>query len=171
MSARSGPLRPAVTAAGGLTLPGVVGTLQVMPRYSVNVPPRVLAGLRRHAAEAAPAECCGALVGAAAAGGCDVRARVGLPNEAADPASYRIDARDVQRIEGRAAGAGMSVLGFYHSHPVSPAVPSAADLELACPGYLYVIVDVATGTVRAWRLQADRSGFAEVVVTSRAGAA
>jgi proteasome lid subunit RPN8/RPN11 len=142
-----------------------------MSRYSVNVPLRVLAGLRRHAAETAPAECCGALFGALAAGGCHVRGRVGLPNEAADTASYRIDARDVQRLEDRAAATGMSVLGFYHSHPVGPAVPSATDLDLACPGYLYVIVDAATGTVRAWRLEADRSRFAEVVVSARAGAA
>lgn len=142
-----------------------------MPRYSVNVPLRVLAGLRRHAAEAAPAECCGALVGAMGAGGCDVRTRVGLPNEAAEPARYSIDARTVQRVEGRAAGAGLAVLGFYHSHPVGPAVPSATDLDLACPGYLYVIIDAATGTIRAWRLEADRSGFAEVAVNPRAGAA
>ncbi|HSJ05872.1 MAG TPA: M67 family metallopeptidase [Longimicrobiales bacterium] len=142
-----------------------------MARYSVNVPPRVLAGLRRHAAQAATPECCGALFGTTDGDDFDVRALVGLPNEAADPARYRIDARTVQRVEGRAAGAGVSVVGFYHSHPVGPAVPSTTDLELACPGYLYLIVEAATGAVRAWRLAADRSGFAELVVTSRADAA
>ena len=142
-----------------------------MRRYSVNVPPRVLAGLRRHAAAAAPAECCGALIGAFERSRIDVRAIVPVANATASPTHYHIDADAVLRLERQAACAGVHVVGFYHSHPATPAVPSPADIELACPGYLYLIVEATTGVIRGWRLRDDRSGFDELSVPLLAGAA
>lgn len=142
-----------------------------MPRYSVTIPRRVLAGLRREAAAALPAECCGALVGVSADARLDVRSMIPLRNEAVEPARYSIDGLTVLRLERRMAGTGLEVLGFYHSHPAGPARPSDADLELAFPGYLYVIVEPGVGTVRAWRLAGAARAFAELAVESRAGAA
>jgi desampylase len=134
-----------------------------MVRYSVTVPPRIIAGLRRQAAAELPAECCGALVGELHRDRIEVRAQIPLVNAASDPASYRIDASVVRRLERRAECAGLSVVGFYHSHPAGLATPSATDLEHACPGYLYVIVD-RQGAVRAWRLRDERNGFAELTL-------
>jgi proteasome lid subunit RPN8/RPN11 len=141
-----------------------------MHRYSVNIPPRIIAGLRRHAAATLPSECCGALAGTSADARLDLRAMIPLDNEDPAPGTYRIEARTVRRLERQATDAGVELLGFYHSHPAGTAEPSAADLELACPGYVYVIVQADVGTVRAWVLRSDRGGFDELPVCQLAGA-
>jgi proteasome lid subunit RPN8/RPN11 len=49
-------------------------------------------------------------------------------------------------IDGRrdARRRGLAVVGFYHSHPRSPAEPSATDLsEASYPDHLYLIVSLA----------------------------
>jgi len=59
------------------------------------------------------------------------------------------------------------VMGFYHSHPDAPAVPSEFDREHAWPGYCYVIVSVRQGVpleMRNWLLREDQSGFDEDAV-------
>ena len=56
----------------------------------------------------------------------------------------------------------MDVLGFYHSHPDHPAIPSTYDLEHAWPFYSYLIVSVEKGKAQAitsWELENDRSKF------------
>jgi proteasome lid subunit RPN8/RPN11 len=133
------------------------------------MPSRVAAGIRRHAAEAAPGECCGALMGRSRGGWYAVQTVIPLPNETADPARYSIGAPVVLRLELQAQRAGVDLIGFYHSHPTGEASPSVTDLEMACPGYIYFIVD-GHGALRAWRLKPDRSGFSELA-TGMAGAA
>jgi proteasome lid subunit RPN8/RPN11 len=133
------------------------------------MPSRVAAGIRRHAAYAAPGECCGALMGRSVGGKCAVRTVIPLHNEAVDPERYSIGAPTVLRLELQARRAGLDLIGFYHSHPSGEARPSATDLELACPGYVYFIV-AGHGALRAWRLKPDRSGFSELA-TGMAGAA
>jgi proteasome lid subunit RPN8/RPN11 len=125
------------------------------------MPGRIAAGLRRHAAAAAPLECCGALIGRTHCGRTVLRAALPLENRAAAH-GYLISAPTVRRLELRAARAGLEVVGFYHSHPRGGPVPSRADLELAWPGYVYAIVDVIGGAVRCWRLRHDRTAFAEL---------
>ena len=142
-----------------------------MDRYSVTLPPRILAGLRRETGAAAPAECCGALIGMSRGHDIEIRTLIPVPNAAPDPGSYQIDAHTVHRLERQADCAGLHVVGFYHSHPHSPATPSPRDLELAWPGYVYLIVDACAGTVACWRLRDDRSGFMQLDVAMLAGAA
>lgn len=137
----------------------------------VNIPPRVVAGIRRHAVSLAPSECCGGLIGRMAGNRIEVRAVIPLENAAPEPGQYLIEASTVLRLERHAVCAGMHVVGFYHSHPSGCAEPSATDLALASPGYLYVIVQPGEGAVRAWRLRDDRAGFDELPLTLFAGAA
>jgi proteasome lid subunit RPN8/RPN11 len=130
--------------------------------------------LRRHAAAALPAECCGALIGVSGASGAsgapgtgrtEIRTMIPVANAARRPDRYRIDAATVLRLERQAGRTGLHVVGFYHSHPRGTAVPSAADLELAFPGYLYLIIGIIgmhCGELRCWRLRDDRSGFHEL---------
>ncbi len=57
---------------------------------------------------------------------------------------------------------GRKVLGFYHSHPNHPAIPSVYDREWASPWYTYIIVSVQNGVpdaLTAWQLTDDRSQF------------
>ncbi|HEX6133277.1 MAG TPA: M67 family metallopeptidase [Longimicrobiales bacterium] len=142
-----------------------------MIRYSVTLPPRVLAGLRRETGAAAPAECCGALIGLVRGHDMEVRTLIPVPNEAHAAATYHIDAEVVLRLERQAASTSQQVIGFYHSHPATSAEPSATDLELAAPGYVYLIVDGRAGEIRCWRLRDDRSGFTELPISLLAGAA
>lgn len=142
-----------------------------MVRYSVTIPPRISAGLRREAGATAPAECCGALIGLARQHEFEIRSIIPVSNAARDHSSFLIDAPTVLRLERYAACADVQVIGFYHSHPNTRAEPSAQDTEQAVPGYVYLIVDVARGGLRCWRLRDDRSGFHELDVALLAGAA
>ena len=66
--------------------------------------------------------------------------------------------------------AGLTLVGFYHSHPDHPAEPSAFDLEHAWHNLSYVITSVLDGRpdrTRSWRLRADRSGFDEETIHQR----
>lgn len=59
---------------------------------------------------------------------------------------------------------GLDVVGFYHSHPDHPAVPSGYDLDHAWPLYSYIVVAVKAGRagdLRSWEMEPDRSKFTE----------
>ena len=73
------------------------------------------------------------------------------------------------RGERYAAAKGLEVVGFYHSHPDHPAVPSQYDLEHAWPTFSYIVVAVAAGVandLRSWEMQTDRSRFVEEVIVA-----
>ena len=65
--------------------------------------------------------------------------------------------------EAYADGKDRLLIGFFHSHPDSPARPSEFDREHALPWWSYVIVSVQQGQsaeVLSWELREDRSAFA-----------
>lgn len=69
-----------------------------------------------------------------------------------------------QRIEDEADARGLSLVGYFHSHPNSPAVPSEFDRVHAWPHFAYLIVSVQDGhavETRLWELIDDRSRFIE----------
>ena len=120
------------------------------------------AAIRRHAVDSYGDECCGALVGR------DNRVEQAVPlgntTMLERQRRFLIGPADYQRAEARAAASGRDVLGFYHSHPNHPAIPSAFDLAHAWPNLTYAIVSVHAGVddeLRAWRLRPDRSAFDE----------
>jgi proteasome lid subunit RPN8/RPN11 len=111
-----------------------------------------------HARETAPAECCGMLLGTP-----DVvmEARPAR-NLATDPNRFLIDPKDHIDARREARARAFDVVGFYHSHPHSAAVPSETDLaEASYPHHLYLIVGLAgeQPDSRLYRLE-DR-GFRE----------
>jgi proteasome lid subunit RPN8/RPN11 len=118
-----------------------------------------------HARETAPAECCGLVVGyrgSGGAGGAIVEA-VRTRNIAGDPNRFEIHPADHIHARRAARLRGLEVLGFYHSHPHSPATPSATDLaEASYPEHLYLIVSpiAEPADVRLYHLEAG--GFKEV---------
>ena len=127
-----------------------------------TTPDVVFRVIRAHAAEAYPDECCGALIGH----GDRVIEAFPLSNAQSENRKRRflIGPEAYRLAEARAEELGASLLGFYHSHPDHPAVPSSFDLEHAWPNLIYAIVSVREGQareLRAWRLKADRSGFTE----------
>lgn len=133
----------------------------------------VLEAIREHARRAYPHEACGALVGRTVDGGIgEVVRAVPAENERANGRErrYLISPGALRQVEAQAASDALAVLGFYHSHPDQPAVPSEYDREYAWPWYAYVIVEVRNGEtdgLRAWRLADDRSSFLEEELVCR----
>ena len=125
------------------------------------LPATALDRLHALARAAAPAECCGLLIGRDTADGRRVTALAPVPNDTRE--RYAIPAARFLATERHARAQGTHVCGVYHSHPAGPAQPSPLDVALAWPGLDYVIVDGA-GAVRAWRLQESRRGFDEVPI-------
>lgn len=113
--------------------------------------------LEAHALEGYPSEVCGFLLG------------VGREVQEVRPATnlragstrdrYEVDPRDTLEADRYAREHGLEILGFYHSHPGHPAVPSAFDAERAWEVYSYLILATAAdrvGDLRAWRLNGGR---------------
>jgi proteasome lid subunit RPN8/RPN11 len=138
---------------------------------SITLSEGVVDAIRRHAAAAYPYECCGALIGTGSEG--DLVAVVeatALDNVTSEGPRrrFRVSPADYRLSEARARELGAELLGFYHSHPDHPALPSQYDLEHAWPNFSYVIVAVAAGQpgdLRSWRLRPDRSAFEEETVS------
>lgn len=133
---------------------------------TLRLPPEVAESIRAHASEEYPHECCGALLGTETGDTRVIQQVIRLANERADQRERRfyVSPQQVLMAERQARAAGLLLLGFYHSHPNHPAIPSEYDREHALPYYSYPIVSVVGGEpveVRSWRLLEDRSGFAE----------
>ena len=110
--------------------------------------------IRAHGEETYPHECCGALLGKPAADGWRVEASVKARNTQTDSARnrYSIAPAELVKIEREARGQGLSIGGFYHSHPDHPAEWSPIDLaEAHWVGCSHLIVAVAQGKVTAIR--------------------
>jgi [CysO sulfur-carrier protein]-S-L-cysteine hydrolase len=76
--------------------------------------------------------------------GASVAEAVPARNIAEKATRFLIDPRDHIAAIRRARERGLAVLGFYHSHPQSPAVPSETDrAEAAYPDNLYMIVSLS----------------------------
>jgi desampylase len=93
------------------------------------------------ARDASPVECCGLLVGT----GSRIVEAIPAANVADSPATrFLIDPKDHIDARREARMRGLDVIGFYHSHPHSPAQPSARDRsEASYPDHLYLIVSLA----------------------------
>jgi proteasome lid subunit RPN8/RPN11 len=126
--------------------------------------------IRTHARSTYPDECCGALIGFAGGGHASDRrvvAAVALENEAVHERRKRflISAGQHLACERLAATLGLDVVGFYHSHPDHPPVPSFVDRALGWPWYCFLIARVdpdEVGPIRAWVLCDDPGEFSEV---------
>lgn len=122
----------------------------------VVVPAAMLAAIVDQAIAEAPLEACGLIVGTAAhaAGGRPLRYEP-CRNALASRSRFSVHPDDLYRVTIAADDAGQVVWGIVHSHPHSPAVPSATDTGLALyPDAVHLLVTLATGTpvVRAWRI-------------------
>jgi proteasome lid subunit RPN8/RPN11 len=77
---------------------------------------------------------------------------------------YAMTPLDWARLEDEADAKGLILVGYYHSHPDSPAIPSIYDRDHALPNFVYIItsvIDSQAVEMRVWRLRADRSQFDE----------
>lgn len=127
--------------------------------------PDILDAVREHGRDTYPEECCGFLLGRITAEGNHVLAAWRVENRQAENREkrYVITPEDYHAADRAARRQDLDIVGFYHSHPDHPAIPSATDLaEATFPGYTYVIVSVPAGEpaeLTAWSLAPDRSRF------------
>ena len=132
----------------------------------LHVHSEIADAVRAHAARDYPHECCGFMLGRAGAEETVVARTMPAANTRQDSPRNRfeIDPGELVRVDRAARAEGQDVVGFYHSHPDTPARPSEFDREHAWPGYCYVIVSVVAGhpqEMRNWLLRDDRTQFDE----------
>jgi proteasome lid subunit RPN8/RPN11 len=108
--------------------------------------------IRAHSEETYPDECCGALLGHPTPGGWNIRASIKAGNMRTDSAHdrYQIAPAELVKIERGARDVGLTIGGFYHSHPDHSAQWSPTDFtEAHWLGCSYVITAVAQGKATA----------------------
>ena len=121
------------------------------------LPSAVAEELLAHARSELPNEACGLLAGDLASG----RASRYLParNAEASPLRYTVHPDDLVRIIFGFEDAGEDLVGIFHSHTHTPAVPSPTDLRSAqYPDAFYLLATLADpgaspqASLRAWRI-------------------
>jgi len=113
---------------------------------TLRIPEGLLDEIRRHGESAYPAECCGALAGRGAGEGKEVvRLAPAVNRRTDDPHRYLIGPDDLRRLDAELRAEGLEIVGYYHSHPDHPAVPSGYDTAHAWPWYSYLIVRIEQG--------------------------
>jgi len=124
--------------------------------------------IRTYGETAYPNECCGVLIGEVDMEGVkSAMHTLTIDNAREDNEQYHrflITPEDMLRAEQAARKMGLDVIGFYHSHPDHPSVPSGYDKDHALPFYSYVIVSVDKGKAQvltSWELMDDRTDFIE----------
>lgn len=121
--------------------------------------------IRAHGVRDYPYECCGLLLGRFDAEAKVVTKIYPISNareESAKRNRFLIEPEELMRGEKYARSQNLEVVGFYHSHPDSPARPSQYDLEHAWPTYSYIIVSTSegdSGDLFSWEQEPDRSKF------------
>ena len=131
----------------------------------ISISDSLLTEIREHGVRDYPYECCGLLLGRYEADAKVVNETYPISNareESAKRNRFLIQPEELMRGEKYARSNELEVVGFYHSHPDSPARPSQYDLEHAWPTYSYIIVSTSegdSGDLFSWEQEADRSRF------------
>ena len=118
----------------------------------LKITEQVLAGLMAHSRETAPHEACGYL---AERNGVVVQM---FPLTNTDQASdhFTMDPAEQFRAVRKMREQGLKLRAVYHSHPETPARPSAEDIRHAVdPHISYLIISLLTGVqpIRSFRIQ------------------
>ena len=135
----------------------------------IRMPEDALEAIRRHGRESYGEEACGVMYGHVSPEANDTKVvvrvdRLSNARESERARRFIVTANDYRRAEAEAVRSGLSLLGFYHSHPDHPAYPSEYDLAHAFPFFSYVIVAVdktEPKAIRSFVLSEDRSQFLE----------
>ncbi len=112
-----------------------------------------------------PNEGGGFLLGSASADSIEVVDTVHVANQFESEEQYHRYAMtplDWAKLEDEADARGLTLVGYYHSHPDHPAIPSVFDRDHALPNFTYIITSVQQAKavdMRVWRLRSDREQF------------
>ena len=126
---------------------------------AIRIGKTIFDALLCHATESIPNECCGLLIGQSDEIVHLCRAR--NVNESSTkflihPADHFSAIRDARSLK-------MQVIGSYHSHPNSPAIPSATDVAQSDdPDFLQVII--SPPNIRCYRIVGGRYFEVQIIV-------
>jgi proteasome lid subunit RPN8/RPN11 len=127
--------------------------------------------IRRHGEATYPEECCGFLIAKELSPEENGNRRIvriaPMKNrmEGARGRRFVIPPEELREFERSLEGTGEVLVGFYHSHPDHPAVPSLFDQEHAWPWYTYLVLAVDGGRsaeLGAFELGAEDRRFSPV---------
>lgn len=128
--------------------------------------------IRKEAEKSYPNECCGILYGMEDSDVKKIEQTIPINNSFEDGEQYHrflITPEDMMKAELHARKLKLDILGFYHSHPDHPAMPSEYDRNHALPFYSYIITEVnngISGNFTSWELSEDRSVFIPESITN-----
>lgn len=128
----------------------------------LTLPRRLADEILAHGRSELPNEACGLLSGSLARG--EATAFHPARNAEASPLRYNVDADDLVRITFAIEDAGEDLVAIFHSHTLSPAIPSATDRrEAMYPDPFYLLASLSDAdaaparALRAWRIHGGQS--------------
>jgi proteasome lid subunit RPN8/RPN11 len=140
---------------------------------ALHIPLDLLQTIYRHSEKSYPDECCGILIGRIEKAK-QIQELVSVPNSELlrGRDRYVIHGKDFLQADREARRRGTEIIGFFHSHPDFPALPSVTDLKKAWEGYSYLIVSLYAGhepVSQSWVLDEAGETFKEepIIVTAR----
>ncbi len=132
--------------------------------------------IKAHGVETFPHECCGVILGEIVGGKKVVQELRRLENvhDEGHERRYLVSPDEMFQLLREERTTKVKVLGFYHSHPNHPAIPSGYDRDWASPWYTYIIVSILDGNpdaLTAWVLDEDGAEFLpDEILTTESGA-
>jgi len=107
----------------------------------IFIPQNIFDDMIAHCKEGYPYEACGILAGKDN----KVSKLYRMRNVEGSPVSYLMDSQEQFQVMKTMRDEGLSIVALFHSHPDSPAYPSAKDVQLAFyEDSAYVIVSLAS---------------------------
>ena len=154
----------------------------------LTLKPEHLKIIRNHAQKTYPEECCGVLLGKINEGetqlfevwttdnlwnvesGEQLSGNGDWTKDLTKKRRYVVDPKEMLRAQKQGRDRGLNIIGFYHSHPDHPAVPSECDRQYAWQEYIYIIVSVPQGCptdIYCWSLDEDHQFHSEQLRVSQ----
>ncbi len=132
----------------------------------VRISKELVRRIEDHGKATYPEECCGILVGSNYGEARVISESAELDNrqEGNRRRRFFVTPKQYLHAEHIASEKGLELLGFYHSHPDHPAIPSEFDREHALPWFTYIVLAVEKGeskVMTAWSLSETRNKFIE----------
>ncbi|MDA8052791.1 MAG: M67 family metallopeptidase, partial [Deltaproteobacteria bacterium] len=111
---------------------------------AIIIPKTELEIIKKHAAEIFPYEACGGLLGRLEGDDKVIVKVYPAENRFGKIAwdSFEIEPKDMLEMDKISRKENLEIIGFYHSHPNHPAIPSSFDINASWPYYSYVILSV-----------------------------
>jgi len=118
-----------------------------------------------HAMREFPNEACGIIAGRKVKDEKFVEKVYEVKNRAKSPFRYEMDPEEQLKVFQEVEKSSLEVLGFYHSHPHSNAVPSEMDKSLAFyEGFSYVIYSIPLKTFASFTWDGKNFNFEKIKV-------